>query len=77
MAKNPIFIEYYSHDGCDCYKVRNPWPSFAEETIVLCPVSDGYEVAAKKAREALMGAMDDALAAPAPTTPERTPIKVN
>jgi len=38
---NPIFIEYYPHEQCDCYKVKNPWTDYAEHKIVLCKVSDG------------------------------------
>ena len=40
---NPIFIEYYSHEGCDCYKINLPWPKFAQEKIVLCRVDQGLD----------------------------------
>jgi hypothetical protein len=42
---NPIFIEYYSHESCDCYKIKNPWTSYREEKIVLCKESEGLELA--------------------------------
>ena len=41
MNANPIYIEYYSHEECDCYKIDIPWTSYAKSTVVLCPVSDG------------------------------------
>lgn len=42
---NPIFVEYYSHEQCDCYKMNLPWSRYAKETQVLCKVSEGYEFA--------------------------------
>lgn len=42
---NPIYIEYYSHERSNCYKVKNPWTRYASETIVLCKVSDGIDKA--------------------------------
>ena len=42
---NPIFIEYYSHTNCDCYKIDLPWTKYKRETVVLGPVSDGFEAA--------------------------------
>jgi len=43
LGRNPIFIEYYTHAGCDCYKVKLPWPQYAEEKLVLCKVSEGMD----------------------------------
>jgi len=43
--KNPIYVEYYSHEKCNCYKINLPHTSFKQETIVLCPVSEGYKQA--------------------------------
>jgi hypothetical protein len=59
--KNPIFIEYYSHEGCDCYKVLIPWSNFSQEKLVLCRVDDGIEVAKALAREAIIARLDQAL----------------
>jgi hypothetical protein len=42
---NPIFVEYYSHEKCDCYKIKLPWSKYAEEKVVLCKVSEGMEYA--------------------------------
>jgi hypothetical protein len=42
---NPIFAEYYPHEKCDCYKIKLPWPDYAEDKMVLCKVSEGYELA--------------------------------
>lgn len=43
MKGNPIFPEYYSHEGCECYKILNPFTEYAEEKIVLCRVDEGIE----------------------------------
>lgn len=51
---NPIFIEYYPHEQCDCYKINLPWPKFAMETVVLCPVSKGIQLAKTIATGVLM-----------------------
>ena len=36
-----IFIEYYSHEDSDCYKIKNEFTKYGDNTIVLCKVSDG------------------------------------
>ncbi len=51
---NPIFIQYYSHEGCDCYKINLPWTKYARETMVLCPVSEGYESAKRIAQAVIV-----------------------
>lgn len=58
---NPIFIEYYSHEGCDCYKIRLPWPRFAEEKIVLCRVDQGLSYAKTIATGVIVEHLDSAL----------------
>ena len=45
MDKEIIYKEYYSHEGCDCYKIDLPWPKYRKETIVLGKVSNGYATA--------------------------------
>jgi len=40
-----IYIEYYSHENCDCYKIDNPWGKYRKDIKVLCKVSEGYEYA--------------------------------
>lgn len=52
--KNPIFIEYYAHEQCNCYKILNPWTRYQEHKLVLCPVSEGIEKATLLARHALI-----------------------
>jgi hypothetical protein len=42
MEVNPIYIEYSSHDGADCYKIDIPYSRYKRETNVLCKVSQGY-----------------------------------
>lgn len=64
MNKNPIFIEYYPHEKCDCYKIRNPWTKYGEDKIVLCPVKDGIGLATVLAARVLTRNMADALAQP-------------
>ncbi len=64
MNKNPIFIEYYSHENCDCYKVLNPWTTYAEEKFVLCKVSEGIDLAKKLCELKLFKEMLSALEQP-------------
>jgi|688.fasta_scaffold432101_2 hypothetical protein len=52
-ARNPIYIEYYAHAACDCYKIDVPWTKFAKHTVVLCRESLGYEHAKKLAQMAI------------------------
>lgn len=63
---NPIFVEYYSHFGCDCYKIKNPWTSLAEQVEVLCRVDTtiqdrAYSYAKDLARFALEEWLTEAL----------------
>jgi hypothetical protein len=60
--KNPIFIEYYSHEGCDCYKVLIPWSRFNQEKIVLCRVEEGIDRARTIARDIIVARLDCSLA---------------
>lgn len=73
MNTNPIFIEYYPHEGCECYKVKNPWTKYREEKVVLCPVSEGIGRATVLAAQVLTQKMADALAQPCASNdrPER------
>lgn len=73
MNTNPIFIEYYPHEGCECYKVKNPWTEFREEKMVLCPVADGIERATILAAQVLTQKMADALAQPCASSDKALP----
>lgn len=53
LGRNPIFVEYYSHEGCNCYKLNLPWPRYAEEKVVLCRESAGFDRAREIAVEIL------------------------
>jgi hypothetical protein len=64
LGRNPIFLEYYSHESCNCYKIKLPWPRFAEEKIVLCRESDGFERARALATEILTDHIGVALMRP-------------
>jgi hypothetical protein len=47
---NPIYVDYYSHTKCDCYKIDLPWTKYNRHTLVLCEVSLGYKRAKKLAQ---------------------------
>ena len=61
---NPIFVEFYSHSNCDCYKINLPWTKYHRDTLVLCDVSEGIEHAKTLARQAIVKRLDEALAQP-------------
>lgn len=44
-----IFVEWYSHESSDCYKIVNVYTDFGKDTIVLCKRSDGIRLALKLA----------------------------
>lgn len=50
QCKNPIYIEYYSHLACDCYKIDLPWSRYCKYTMVLCSVDKGKNYAIKLAK---------------------------
>jgi len=64
-TNNPIYVDYYSHEGCSCYKIDLPWTSYKKDTMVLCPTKDGYKkaqsIARKVIREHLELAMSNGL----------------
>lgn len=62
-SKNPIYVAYYSHEECDCYKIDLPFTKYARDTRVLCKVSEGLELATARAKDALAQSITDALAA--------------
>lgn len=61
---NPIYIQYYSHEKANCYKINLPYTKYCEHRIVLCKVSDGLEEARRIAREILIENIEEALAEP-------------
>ena len=42
---SPIYLEYYSHDNCNCFKIDMPYPKYNKHVMVLCKESDGYNYA--------------------------------
>ena len=60
--KNPLFIEFYPHTKCDCYKINLPWTKYHCHTLVLCDVSKGLAHAQRIARRAIAEHLDCALA---------------
>jgi len=59
--KNPIYIEYYFHEKCQCYKIDIPWTKYAKDTKVLCKVSEGYDYAKILAIGILNTSLNEAL----------------
>jgi len=43
--KVAIYIDYYSHENSICYKIDLSWTGFQRDTVVLCPITKGYELA--------------------------------
>ena len=41
LSGNYMFPEYYSHRGKLMWKILNPYTSYQEEKLVLCPVEEG------------------------------------
>ena len=60
---NPLYIDFYSHRRCYCYKIDLPWTKYGLHTVVLCDVSEGLELAKKRAvmvvAAALVAALDE------------------
>lgn len=61
MSENPIYIEFYSHEACDCFKIEIPWTAYRKEIEVLCKVSDGYEKAKAQAKDLLNNRLNSVL----------------
>lgn len=53
LTSNFLFIQYYSHTGCDMYKILNEFTFYNEDKVVLCPVDEGIEKALDLALEHL------------------------
>lgn len=53
LTSNFLLIEYYSHTGCDMYKILNEFTFYNKDKLVLCPVSEGIETALDLALEHL------------------------
>ena len=45
VTSNFLFIEYYSHNQCDMWKIKNEYTHYASSKLVLCPVYEGIEKA--------------------------------
>ena len=58
---NPIYVDYYSHMECDCYKIDLPFSMYKRHTLVLCEVSKGLPYAIRLARKALKKHINNAL----------------
>ena len=49
LTDNFLFIEYYSHENFDCYKILDEYSNFKETKIVLCRIDEGFELALRGA----------------------------
>jgi len=36
------YVEYYSHEGGDCFKIDNPYTDVRKETLVLCSCNETF-----------------------------------
>lgn len=59
--KCPIYIDYYPHERCDCYKIDMPYTTYKQETKVLCRVDEGIELARQRAKEHLFKRIEESL----------------
>lgn len=39
------FIEYYTHSGCEMWKINNEFTNYNQDKLVLCSVEEGFEKA--------------------------------
>ena len=60
-GKNPIYIQYYSHEHCNCYKIDLPWPRYKKDTMVLCRVDEGIELAIERAKSVMLEHVEECL----------------
>lgn len=58
---NPIFIEYYAHTSCDCYKINLPWSKYKSHTMVLCVVDEGEKRAKSIAKREIKKHLESVL----------------
>jgi len=66
--KNPLFIEFYPHTKCDCYKINLPWTMYRCHTLVLCDAAKGLAHAKRLARRAIAEHLEASLAEPMPNS---------
>jgi hypothetical protein len=45
ITSNFLFVEYYSHERCDCWKIKDEFTEYRESKLVLCKVEEGFEKA--------------------------------
>jgi len=45
LTSNFLYIEYYSHTNCECYKLDNEYTKFRKDALVLNTVEEGIEAA--------------------------------
>jgi len=49
LTDNFLFIEYYTHTGCDMYKILCEYTKYKELKFPLFPISEGFEKSLDKA----------------------------
>jgi hypothetical protein len=45
VTSNFIYIEYYSHEQSDCWKIDNEFSAYSKDKFVLCRFDEGIEKA--------------------------------
>ena len=60
-TKDPIFVDYYTHENSDCFKINLPFTAYNKDTLVLCPVSEGLKKAKELALEHLTKHIQEAI----------------
>ena len=65
---NPLYVEYYSHEGTTCYKIDLPWSNYGKDTLILCKESEGIDMAKTIAVGAIARRISEAVNLPI-TTP--------
>lgn len=49
LTSNFLYVEYYTHEECDCYKIDNVYTNYRKDVRVLGKVSDGFEICLERA----------------------------
>ena len=45
ITSNFLYIEYYSHEQADCWKIDNEFTAYKRDKLVLCRLDEGIDKA--------------------------------
>lgn len=45
ITSNFLYIEYYSHENTECWKIDNEFTKYRSDKLVLCRLDEGIEKA--------------------------------